>query len=248
MSTENTNLTIDNDSSNPAPNIESAIAGDYDFTISEVLTESWKKTNGMKGPFWGAGVIVFIVAILTGIVLNGIAGVLDFNVSANSSNGNPNVLYNLLSQLIGTAVIYPFMAGIIMLGVRRSVDLPISVNEAFAYFAYVLPLVVAAILMSILMTLGFILLVIPGIYLSVAYLFTVPLIVEKNMEAWQAMETSRKTVTRHWFKFFGLMIVMGVIVLVSALPFGIGLIWTYPMLVIALGILYRDIFGVEQTE
>ena len=248
MPTENKNITIDNESSNTAPNntpnIESAIAGDYDFVISEVLTESWQKTNGIKGPFWGAGVIVFIVVILTGIVLNTIAGVLGFNVS----NGNPNVLYNLLSQLAVTAIIYPFMAGIIMLGVRRSVDLPISVNEAFAYFAYVLPLVVAAILMSILMTLGFILLVIPGIYLSVAYLFTVPLIVEKNMDAWQAMETSRKTVTRHWFKFFGLMIVMGVIVLVSALPFGIGLIWTYPMLVIALGILYRDIFGVEQTE
>ncbi len=238
MSTENTNLTSTNDSAS----IESAIVGNYDFSIGDSLKEGWQRVSGLKGPFWAAAVVVFIFMLVAGLALSAIANVLSL------TNGTVGLVAQLLLQLAIMAAIYPFMAGIAMLGVRRAVDLPISYQEAFAYFAYVSPLVIAGVLMSILMTLGFLLLIIPGIYLSVAYMFTVPLVVEKNLSAWQAMETSRKAVTRHWFKFFFTLLVMGIIFVLSAIPLGLGLIWTYPMLVAVMGILYRDTFGVQQSE
>ncbi len=220
-----------------------AVAGDYDFSIGEVITESWNKVNGLKGPFWLAAIILFGIVFIGGLALGGIANFIGLvNVA------NPGFAVPILMQIALMAVIYPFIAGVVMLGVRRSVDLPLSYNEIFAYFAYVVPLVVAGILMTICMMLGFILLIIPGIYLSVAYMFTVPLIVEKNLGAWEAMETSRKAVTRHWFKFFLILIVMTVIFIVSAIPLGIGLIWTYPMFIAVMGILYRETFGVAQSE
>ena len=154
----------------------------------------------------------------------------------------------LALQLVMMAVMYPFMAGIVMLGIDRSVDLPLSYKSVFTYFAYTLPLLGVAVLMSILVTIGFILLLIPGIYLSLAYMFAVPLVVEKNLGIWDAMETSRKAVTSHWFKLFFLFFIMMIILIVSALPFGIGLIWTYPMMVAMMGVMYRDIFGVEAAE
>ena len=46
------------------------------------------------------------------------------------------------------------------------------------------------------------------------------------------------------FKAFGLFLVLGLIMGVSALALGIGLIWTIPLFVIAIGVLYRIIFGV----
>ena len=99
--------------------------------------------------------------------------------------------------------------------------------------------------MSILIALGFMLLIIPGIYLSIAYMFALPLIVEKNMDFWQAMETSRKAVTQHWFKLFFTGVLMVIIYLISTIPLGLGLIWTIPMFVALHGVLYRRIFGID---
>ena len=238
MDTDDGGFTGNND----APNIESAIAGDYDFAVGKVITEAWQKVSGLKGPFWAAAIIVSVVIFLAGLALSAIANFLGLLDSSGIG-----LLIPLLGQLAVMALIYPFMAGIVMLGVRRSIDLPISYNEIFAYFAYVAPLVVAAILMAILTILGFMLLVIPGIYLAVAYMFTVPLIVEKNLSAWEAMETSRKAITRHWFKFALVLITMVVILFISIIPMGIGLIWTYPMMIAVMGILYRNTFGIEQA-
>lgn len=239
MSTENT----------PGPTgIEAIGAGtgkaqDYDFTIGQVLSEGWQRVSGLKGPFWIAAILVFVIVLLAAIVLTGIGSLLGINETSGLGMATA-----LVVQLAITAIIYPFMAGIVMMGVRRSVDLPVSYNEVFAYFAYVIPLVLAAILMSLLMMLGFILLIIPGIYLAVAYIFTVPLIVDKNMGAWEAMETSRSAVTRHWFKVFFTLVIMGLIFMVSMIPLGLGLIWTYPMMVSVMGIMYRETFGVTQAS
>jgi len=94
---------------------------------------------------------------------------------------------------------------------------------------------------------GFLLLILPGIYLSIAYVFTLPLIVDKEMDIWDAMETSRKAVTKHWFKVFGLFILLSLIMALGALALGIGLIWAVPLLFVTLyGLLYPLIFdGVE---
>ena len=36
--------------------------------------------------------------------------------------------------------------------------------------------------------------------------------------------------------------------MISTIPFGVGLIWTYPMMVAMMGVMYRDIFGVDAAE
>ena len=99
--------------------------------------------------------------------------------------------------------------------------------------------------MYIMVLIGFLLLVIPGIYLMIAYYMAMPLVVEKGMSPWQALETSRKAVTHRWFSVFGFFIVIAIILVVSSIPLGLGLIWTLPMVMIAYGILYRNMFGVE---
>lgn len=231
------------DDSKPVITSESTELGDYDFSIGAVLGESWERTKGLKGAFWAAGAIFLVAVLALSAVLGGGGALLIGNGEATSG-----VLTSLIIQLVIMAVMYPFMAGIVMLGVERSVDLPLSYKSVFGYFAYTLPLLGVAVLMSILVTIGFLLLIIPGVYLSLAYMFTVPLVVEKNLGIWDAMETSRKAVTSHWFKLFFLFLTMSIILIISALPFGIGLIWTYPMMVAMMGVMYRDIFGVEAVE
>ncbi|WP_232319728.1 hypothetical protein [Prosthecochloris sp. HL-130-GSB] len=98
-------------------------------------------------------------------------------------------------------------------------------------------------MMWLLVTIGVFLLVLPGIYLAVAYMFTVPLIVDYRMEFWQAMETSRKIITRNWFSLFGFVLLLAVINLGGALVFGIGLLVTIPLTAFAGVMAYCDIVG-----
>jgi hypothetical protein len=44
------------------------------------------------------------------------------------------------------------------------------------------------------------------------------------MDVWDAMELSRKVVTKHWFKVFGLFFLLSLFMLLGILTFGIGLI------------------------
>ena len=74
------------------------------------------------------------------------------------------------------------------------------------------------------------LLLIPGIYLSIAYRLAIPLVVERGLSPWQALEASRKAISQHWFKVFGLFFVLMLIMLLSMIPLGIGLIWTLPLI------------------
>ncbi|MBU0480995.1 MAG: hypothetical protein KKG47_07825 [Proteobacteria bacterium] len=210
----------------------------YDFAIMDIIREAWQKTSGAKGPLWGAGILVFLIvmgfSILMGVLL-GLVGARSESIAISGA-----------LQLALTVAMYPFLAGIMMIGIRRAVDLPISYKMAFGYFGFVVPIVIAAFLVSIMTTLGFILLILPGIYLSLAYMLVIPLIVDKKMSAWQAMEASRKAIHKHWFKVFGLYFVMGFIYLLSLIPLGLGIIWTMPMFVVMSGILYREIFGVSE--
>jgi hypothetical protein len=84
---------------------------------------------------------------------------------------------------------------------------------------------------------------IPVTYLSVNWLFTLPLIVDKQMGFWTAMKTSWKMVHKHWFHVFGLVVLLGLLNVAGACACCIGLFVTVPIGVAAMMFAYEDIFG-----
>jgi uncharacterized membrane protein len=94
---------------------------------------------------------------------------------------------------------------------------------------------------------GYCLFILPGLYLSIAYFLVIPLIVEKNMSIWQAMETSRKAINHVWFSIFGLFLVFTLLSIAAIFTLGIGYIWLFPMMIISYGVIYRTIFGIESS-
>lgn len=222
------------------PSIEEALARGYDFSIGDLISESWSKVKGTKGIIIGGFLVFYVVLLVVNLALGGIVSVF----GALNESVFAMVVGEILVSLLASALAYPFMAGINMVGIRRAADQPISFNEIFSHFGRTVPLIVTAVVMMLLIYLGMLLLIIPGIYLSVAYMLAIPLVVERGLSPWQAMEASRKAITQHWFKVFGLFLLLGLIVLVSMIPLGIGLVWTIPLFVVAMGVLYRTIFGV----
>ncbi len=215
--------------------VEDAIAGNYQFSIGEVISEAWEKTSGVKRVFLLALILAMVAQIVLMIVLGGILqGVLELGVAGA-----------IIQQIVLMLVIMPINMGIFMLGIQRSMNAQPNAMSIFNHFDKTITLFLTMLLVWILVSIGFVLFILPGIYLSVAYMMAMPLIVEKDMGIWEAMETSRKAITKKWFTFLIFFIVASIIMGISAIPLGIGLIWTFPLFMIGLGIIYRNMFGVN---
>lgn len=207
---------------------------EYDFDIIEIIKVGFNSINGVKGTFLAAFAVYVLVAVGVQIILGSIFP---------SPLEEPNYLNQQIVTILSYPVLMPLIVGIIMLAINYSRDEHIEFKSIFNYYHMTGKLALAAILIYIMTIIGFILLVLPGIYLSIAYIFTLPLIADKGMDVWEAMELSRKTVTKHWFKVFGLMFILTMIMVLGTLAFGIGLIWAVPLMFVTLyGLLYPLIF------
>lgn len=73
-----------------------------------------------------------------------------------------------------------------------------------------------------------ILLLLPAIYLGVAYSWTYLFIVFYKMDFWPAMEASRKLLTKHWLVYFAFTFVVGLIVAAGLILLCVGILATIP--------------------
>jgi len=230
-----------NQSARAGGSIEDAIAGNIEIGMLETMGEAWRGLKGFKLKCNIALALYFLVfigaAVLFGVVVFALA----------QSGADPQVIQVLgwVFQLVITLVALPMTFAILIMGIRHSQDKNVSAGEVFRHFRAIPSLFLAYFLQTILILLGIALLVLPGIYLMFAYMFAMPLIVEKKMSAWQAMETSRKALTRVWFRFFGLIWLISLINGLGMLTLGIAWIWTIPWSMLAISMVYIKIFGVE---
>jgi hypothetical protein len=148
-----------------------------------------------------------------------------------------------VGPLIGLILGGPMMGGLFALYLKRIRGQPASFGDAFAGFSLFVPLMLAHIVSGLLTGLGVLLCVLPGIYLGVSWVFALPLVIDKRLDFWPAMELSRKVVTRHWWQMFGLLILCGLVTLAGLLACCVGVIVTAAVAEAALMYAYEDIFG-----
>jgi hypothetical protein len=141
-------------------------------------------------------------------------------------------------------------------------------RDFFAGVYFFVPLLLLSLISWIFISIGLILLLIPGVYLLVAYLFASPLLIDRRLNFWPAMELSRTTLNPLWFRFFAFGLLLLVINLAGAIPLCLSLLiifgWVFPLffflsclfLVISLSITipfsmcaltaaYADVFGFQ---
>jgi len=118
-------------------------------------------------------------------------------------------------------------------------------RDFFQGFQYFLPLLLLSLVAGLFIGIGTILLVIPGIYLAVAYLFAPYLVVDRRLDFWPAMELSRLTVNPRWFGYFAFMLLLALLNLAGALLLGLGLLVTIPLSFCTVTAAYADLFGFQ---
>ncbi len=220
--------------------VEKALAGDYELRIGDVLSSAWAAIPGNKMLIVGAAVISLLIAI----AFTSVSGLVSF-LAVSDAPGIGAQLASLPIDILYYGVAAVMTSGFYVMGAKISMGLPTGINELFRFMNKFVKGLLTYLLIMVMIVLGFFLLVIPGIYLSVATLFAVTLAVEKDMSPWQAMLTSCKAVNHRWFALFGITLIFALLFALGILTLLIAYIWLIPLAVITYGIIYRDMFGLE---
>ena len=207
---------------------------DYEVKIGEYFGRGWQI---FKEYAWGY-VAFTLVSGMIAIALAQLPSPLGAR-TADGEFGGMSLLLNIISPILG--------AGYYFVSFQIARNRPKGFGDFFNGFKKFLPLFLTALVSTILIALGFVVLIIPGIYLAVSYMFAQLLVIDKNMSFWSAMETSRKLITKKWFSFFGLSILMGLLALAGFLLFGIGAFVTIPLATCVLAAAYEDIVGLNSV-
>lgn len=153
----------------------------------------------------------------------------------------------LYSQYRGLFIVTPIFGGALAGGLyyyflRKVRGQTTTIGDLFHGFTKpFIALLVAGFLVSILVTVGFFCLILPGIYLVVSYVFTQILIVDRNLGFWEAMEASRKVVTKQWWRILGLILLSIPFMLVGIAAFVIGVFVALPLITGAVVYAYEDL-------
>jgi hypothetical protein len=185
--------------------------------IGDTIGRSWEL---LKANFWPLVGVTFLIVVIQG-VLNAIP------------------FLGIVTSLLLTGVFY---GGLYCYYLRRIRGQPTELGDAFAGFTLAfVPLMLGGLVVGLLTCVGLICLIIPGIYLSVAWCFTFPLIIDQKLEFWTAMEVSRRVVTAQWWRVFGLAILAFLVSLLGVLACGIGVFATLPIGFGAITIAYETL-------
>lgn len=114
-------------------------------------------------------------------------------------------------------------------------------EELFKHYQLLIRYTIASMLYALIVALGFIALIIPGIYWGLKYQFVVYLIVDKHLSISEAFKRSGEMTKGIKWPLFGWVVIQCVLNLIGLMFFGLGLLITAPVTTLAYAKIYRQL-------
>lgn len=200
--------------------VERLLRDGFTFSATDALSEGWElfKRDAVK-------------FVLYALLIGAISAVL-YRLGTFGS-----VVNNLISPILIGGYFYGYH--------RVATGGQLEFSEFFRSFDKWLPLMVSGILISIGISIGLVLLLIPGLWLALSAFLVTPLIIFRNYDFWPAITTSVKVSQKDIGNFIVLFLILIGINLLGALAFGIGLLVTIPVSIGAIYSTYSKVIGLE---
>jgi uncharacterized membrane protein len=194
------------------------------FIIGESLHAGWQRA---KERFW------YLVAVL---VVSFIVMQLPRSIAMQMpDNSLPAFLLAILSMVLNFAVSY----GLVRIAIAEARGQKSNWEFFKAPLKEYWRFLKAAIVITLIVIVGFILLIVPGIIWSLKYQYVMYLVVDKKMGLRDAMKMSAQMTDGVKWDLVGFGFVMGVINILGLLALGIGLLITVPTTMIAQAHVYN---------
>ncbi len=155
---------------------------------------------------------------------------------------------NSINVLILALLVPPLQGGLLIAAAKGLLHKKVEFSDLFKGFQSFAGIVLANLVIFIFWIVGTALCILPGIYLLVIYMLTVPLILDRGLSFWTAMETSRKIVSKQWLQWFSLGTYLVVLNLLGFIACYIGHFFTVPLTYCIWVAAYEDVVGLQRMS
>ena len=222
--------------------------GDYELDIGSCFSRSWELVKNNFWPVIGVSTLVFFIIMAFNQITELFTGPIIQGMIRQHVFSPGGIFIVVLVSILGAPVYVVLMAGLMKYFLKLIRGEPTAIGDAFAGFGPMTgQLILLGLVMNLLVLIGFVLCIIPGIFLQVAWLFAMALVIDRRMNFWDAMELSRKMVCKHWFIVFAFLIVYSLVVMAGVIACCIGILVTIPIGLGAWMYAYETIFSRPQT-
>ena len=237
---------------------------DFIASIGNILKESWQLVWGMKGVIFILGILLPLVYIVLLVYIT--VYVIVYIFVAIAIMGLSKLLFVVPIALFFLILLYYglfcILTLLIMLGVRRAIGLSFGAKticiqfmrefgDTFMIFLLWFVTIASMIFLKYLIPdHQVIFFIIENIIVNYGILFpllsfALPLVIIKRCGVIDAIAEAYHILRKNGLSYIICSIIMGLILFVSAIPVGIGLIWTVPMAVAMQGIFFRNATGLS---
>jgi hypothetical protein len=199
------------------------------FTTQGVIQASWEYFKQHWGILLSALFVIFAINVAFGLLMeqDGVAGGV-FSIAS--------LVVGLLLQL-----------GLMRIALHIIDSEETSLQQLFMEYPLILRYIGASLLFMVAFVIGLMLLIIPGIYVGIMLSQYRYFILDKDMGIIESLKKSAEVTKGNKLKLFGFWLLLGLLIVLSALPFGLGLFVTIPMSVVAGAIVYRRLVAANEA-
>lgn len=151
--------------------------------------------------------------------------------------------FALSNPLSGLLLGGPLVTGYFIYAHGLKFQRSVEFSRFFRSFDRFTPLLLLHLLIGVIVALGLLLLIIPGIYFSISYMFAYFFVWFYGVDPTEAIRMSRKMVSGNFTQMLFLWLMLAALNLAGALAFGVGLLITLPLSGCILYAAFDDIIG-----
>lgn len=221
------------------------------WELGAALSYGWKKFQENAAQIIIAALVLFVaIAVVVGIGI-GITALLTSDVTCGydssgrySCDGGPNFFITLITTAITVGLIV-FASLVVGAGIIRG---SLGITEGRPFVATDLlkidgPVIVASLLVAGLTFVGFVLCYLPGIVVAFATSYTLYFVIDKGLAPVEAVKASVNLVKDNLGNTLVWYIVGGIVSGAGAIACGVGVLVTYPLVIIGTAYTYKKLTG-----
>lgn len=198
------------------------------LNIGDILKEAWKFTKEHLGFLVAYFIITIVISVL-------------FSFVAAELEERDSTFLAVLMHLAGAVVNVFISMGLYRSALMITAGEKPGFNQLYANDQNFISWILAGLVVGIMILVGLILLVIPGLYVMAKYLLFPYFLLDRNLGPIESLqETAKATKGKVGFLFL-LLLVCFLLNVVGFLLLGIGLLITVPLTTLAMAVAYRKI-------
>jgi uncharacterized membrane protein len=197
------------------------------FSIHEAISVGWEKTR--------SNLSFLILVLFISFIINGLPG-----FTTNMIREDVPVLSSLITIAFWVLTVLVSM-GTIKIALKLIDKKKPVLSDLYDEHAKLLRFILSTLVYSMIVTVGLIFFIVPGIILGIRFQFYSYLIIDRNMGPLQALKKSGEITSGNKWNLFLFALCMGLLNILGVLLLVVGLLVTIPITMIATAYVYRKL-------